>query len=74
MEFLSQRYALTASEAEVALLLSGGESVKSIAQIRGSTVQTVRTQIKRAMHKMEVHRQVDVVRIVLQFALDSAQR
>lgn len=66
LERLSERFRLTESEAEIAILLSVGETVKSISRIRGSTVLTVRTQIKRAMHKMEVHRQVDLVRLVLQ--------
>lgn len=73
IQMLTERFGLTVAEGEIALLLSAGETVKTIAEIRDRTMLTVRTQIKRAMHKMDVHRQVDLVRLVLQTLQEGAR-
>jgi DNA-binding CsgD family transcriptional regulator len=67
---LAAKYGVTAAEADVAIQIGKGESLKSIAHDRGSTVGTVRTQLKRTMRKMGVNRQAQLVRRVMLLAGD----
>jgi DNA-binding CsgD family transcriptional regulator len=58
---LQAAYALTSAEADIALQLSAGKSVESIATCREVTVGTVRAQIKTLLAKVGVNRQVELV-------------
>jgi DNA-binding CsgD family transcriptional regulator len=58
---LQAAYALTSAEADIALQLSEGKSVESIAVSREVAVGTVRAQIKTLMAKVGVNRQVELV-------------
>jgi DNA-binding CsgD family transcriptional regulator len=57
---------LTPAEARVVAQLAAGDDAKAIARRHGTALETVRTQIQRAMEKMGVHRQIDLVRMVLE--------
>lgn len=64
-ERLSTRLGLTPTEAEVSLLLAEGLSTAEISAQRGTSVQTVRNQIKQALAKAGCRRQTELVRLVL---------
>ncbi|TNC52359.1 hypothetical protein FHG66_02115 [Rubellimicrobium rubrum] len=63
---LMARLGLSRSEAEVTLALAKGATLAEIAEGRGVARVTVRDQIRAAMGKASVHRQVDLVRLVLE--------
>ena len=58
---LRAAYALTAAEADVALLLCEGLEPAVIAQRRGCAVATVRSQMKALFAKTHTERQVELV-------------
>lgn len=60
-DMLVQAWGLTPVEAQVALLLHGGATIAAIAQHRGTSIHTVRHQVKSAMMKSESTRQLDLV-------------
>lgn len=61
---LMRRLGLSRAEAEIVLRMSDGATPEEIAQARGASIHTVRNQIKSALSKSDVHRQVDLVRLV----------
>ena len=61
-KLIQNAYALSASEAEIAFYLASGKSPKDIAERRGSSILTVRTQIKHLIDKMACKDIPDVVR------------
>lgn len=56
---------LTPAEARVAVLLTEGHPLKRIAQMTHLSIHTVRSQVKSALNKQGLHRQVDLVRRVM---------
>jgi DNA-binding CsgD family transcriptional regulator len=60
-ERLRTLFGLTAAEAAIACELAAGHSLEGIAQMRGSSVQTVRVQLKAVAAKMGVSRQAEIV-------------
>lgn len=62
---LSRIYGLTAAEGELLADLVAGHTAQEIAGRRHASVHTVRTQVKTVMKKLDVSRQVDLIRIVL---------
>lgn len=58
------RFGITATEADVVLLIMEGLSPNDISHQRGVSVHTTRNQLKSAMSKMDVRRQVDLVRLL----------
>jgi len=62
---LRQIYLLSPSEAQLAEALVHGKSLKAFAEERGTTLNTVRTQLKTMAAKVGAKRQVDVVRCIL---------
>lgn len=56
---------LTPAEARVAVLLAEGHPLKRIAQMTDLSIHTVRSQVKSALAKQNLHRQVDLVRRVM---------
>ena len=58
---LSRLYGLTASEADFARELVRGHSVESAAAVRGISVQTARTHLKRVFLKTETNRQAQLI-------------
>jgi len=63
-EALSTLYDLTPSEADIAIRMNLGLSLAQIADIRGVSVQTVRSQIKTLYQKTGTSRQSDLVALV----------
>ncbi|WP_159982466.1 MULTISPECIES: helix-turn-helix transcriptional regulator [unclassified Novosphingobium] len=61
---LRQLFALTEAEADVALLLSRGEPASRIAILRGTSLQTVRTQVRTVMGKMACSRQAELTALI----------
>lgn len=62
---VSERLGISASEAEVAVLLAGGRTVGEIATLRHRTVESVRWHLKQMYGKLGVRRQAELVRTVL---------
>lgn len=58
----AQLYGFTASETAVVLLLLQGLTVDQTARERGSSVSTVRSQVRALLHKTGHERQVDMLR------------
>jgi DNA-binding CsgD family transcriptional regulator len=57
-------FGLTNAEAQIAVSLANGQSVDQIALDRSSGSQTVRSQVKAIMSKLNTHRQSEVASIV----------
>jgi len=64
-DLMASFYDLTIAEAELAALLSAGHSIEEAAEVRGVTLHTTRTQLKRVFSKTGVNRQSDLVRLIL---------
>ncbi|MEP5153074.1 LuxR C-terminal-related transcriptional regulator [Planktotalea sp.] len=64
-DILNNAFKLTKAEQGVVRKLTEGHDVKSIAASRGTTVGTVREQIKSIIAKMNLRSQADVVRFAL---------
>jgi DNA-binding CsgD family transcriptional regulator len=69
-DLLMQSYALTAAETELAALFDTGASLVDIAERRGVSMSTVRTQLYTLMAKLDVNRQADLARLLRQYRLD----
>lgn len=63
-------YALTPAEADLAELLDTGASPTDIADRRGVSITTVRTQLYALMAKLDVKRQTDLARLLRQYRRD----
>ncbi|MHB9880599.1 alpha/beta fold hydrolase [Pacificimonas sp. ICDLI1SI03] len=61
---LSQAFDLTRAEIEITQLLFATRDTAQIAERRGASVHTVRTQLKTIFHKTDTASQVDLVRLV----------
>ncbi|WP_376696943.1 helix-turn-helix transcriptional regulator [Wenzhouxiangella sp. EGI_FJ10305] len=61
VEALIQRFSLTPAEAEIVREVIGGESLRSLAEDKGLSYETVRSQLKSAMTKNGWHRQTEMV-------------
>ncbi len=58
---LQLAYGLTSTEADVALALATGQSPEAVAAARGTSLSTVRTQIRSLFTKLNVHRQSELI-------------
>ncbi|MDJ0921738.1 MAG: alpha/beta hydrolase [Henriciella sp.] len=67
-EALVQAFGLSLAEADVAAALAGGDAPAEIARNRGSSINTVRTQIKKILRKLDANNIPDLVRILCGFA------
>lgn len=63
-ERVMQVLSLSRSEAEIVLALGAGSTPREIADARGTSIHTVRNQIKAALGHAEVRRQADLLRLV----------
>lgn len=63
---LEDIFALSAAEAEVAVCLVNGLKLSDIAEYKGVSTETVRTQVKNIFHKLGVSKQQEVIRVILQ--------
>lgn len=66
---LSREYGLTPAECSVAAQLAQGLTVREIAASTGRRENTVRWHVRNLHAKLGVHRQADVVRLVLSTAV-----
>ena len=57
-------YGLTTAEAELALALAGGDSLRLVAGRRGVSINTVRNQLSAVFDKTGQRRQQDLVRLI----------
>jgi DNA-binding CsgD family transcriptional regulator len=71
---LRSLFALTDAEAAITARLIEGQSVREIADQRGTSEQTVRTQIKLILEKTQSARQVDLLRLQRLFAAKTGAR
>ena len=62
---LGDLYDLSPAEAELAALLSEGESLEGAASLRGVGISTARSQLKAIFRKTDTRRQGDLVALVL---------
>ena len=62
---LQTRYGLTAAEAAFALEIAKGDGKPAAAERRGITFATARTHLSRIFDKTGVHRQAELVRLIL---------
>ena len=62
---LMRVFDLTPAEANLAREIARGASVTEYARLQGLSVETVRTRMKDVLQKTGVHRQVDLVRLLL---------
>ncbi len=58
-------YSLTHSEAELVRLLSQGNSLEEAAEVRGVSINTIRSHLRNIFLKTDTRRQGDLVRLVL---------
>lgn len=63
-EMLSNTYELTPAEAQVAISLVNGLKPEGIAEMKGVTLSTVRSQIRAIYKKLGVNQQTDLVKIL----------
>jgi DNA-binding CsgD family transcriptional regulator len=61
---LQQAYGLSRAEADIAMRLADGDTIREISDRRASAVGTVRVQVKSVLSKMGARRQGEVVRTV----------
>lgn len=66
LDIISEFYGLTRAEAGVAIAISNGYTVSAYARLNGITEHTVRTQIKHIFQKLNISRQVELVKILMQ--------
>jgi len=66
LQLLRHVYGLTPAEVKVALAIAEGETIRSYAERRGLSRNTVATQLKRAFDKTGLRRQSELVRWLLQ--------
>jgi DNA-binding CsgD family transcriptional regulator len=62
---LRSLYGLTRAEAALARRIAAGESVRDVAGGNGVAKSTVRNQLQAAMQKLNVHRQAELVAVVV---------
>lgn len=64
-DVLEDLYQLTPAEAELVQLISEGRSLEEVAEVRGVTMNTVRSQLKQVFSKTDTNRQGELVHLVL---------
>jgi DNA-binding CsgD family transcriptional regulator/PAS domain-containing protein len=62
-DVLRSCFRLTPAECRVALLLYDGRTPKQVAELLGVSINTVRSQIKAVLSKVDVRRQAELVRV-----------
>jgi DNA-binding CsgD family transcriptional regulator len=65
-DFLKDLFDLTPAEAAVAMRILSCDGLKSVADSLGVTLSTVRVHLQRVFEKTEVHRQSELVRLLLE--------
>lgn len=68
-DLLRQSYELSPAEVELAVALDRGGAIRDIAERRGVAITTVRTQLYALMSKLDVNRQIDLIRLLRQYRM-----
>lgn len=68
-DLLRQSYNLSPAEIDLAVALDRGAAVRDIAMQRGVAITTVRTQLYALMGKLDVNRQIELIRLLRQYRL-----
>jgi DNA-binding CsgD family transcriptional regulator len=66
-EVLKQSYRLTSAELDIAIAVDNGHSIREVAERRGVSISTVRSQLYGLMSKMAVKRQSDLMHLLGQY-------
>jgi DNA-binding CsgD family transcriptional regulator/pimeloyl-ACP methyl ester carboxylesterase len=61
---LAQAYGMTRSEVEICRLVFELRELDEVAQVRGVSIDTVRTQIKRIFVKLDIHSKAELVKLL----------
>ncbi len=61
---LSKAFGLTRAEIEVCRLLFANRELEAVARLRSTTIETVRSQVKRILNKTDVHSKVALMRLL----------
>ena len=64
---IQQGFGLSQAESEIAVRLAGGGTVSDVAVMRGTSVATVRSQVKTLLAKMNLTSQVELVATIARF-------
>lgn len=64
-ETVQEAFGLTVAEVEIVRGITLGQPVRDIAEARGRSTETVRTQVRSILAKTETHSQSELVRVVL---------
>ena len=64
-----QSYGLTEAESDLALALDRGTTLPDIAERRGVSITTIRTQLYSLMAKLDVNHQTALVRLLRQYRI-----
>jgi DNA-binding CsgD family transcriptional regulator len=67
--YMQQAYALTPTECSIMKALLKNKNIGDIAEMRGTTLETARSQLKLILQKTGTHSQVELARLLI--ALDS---
>lgn len=70
---LQAAFGLTAAEIDVVQQLTMTTSLQEVADLRGRSIATVRTQLKTILHKTETKSQVELVRLILSMSALSSR-
>ena len=62
---MQEAFTLTDAEIEIVRAITEGKQLKDIAEARGRSVETVRTQLRSILAKTETHSQSELVRVTL---------
>ncbi len=65
---LSKSFGLSSAECAVLEMLIGGSTTTQIANIRNTSVETVRTQVRSVLRKTEAHSQTELIRMAAALA------
>lgn len=68
IDLIKSAHNLTSSEAQIAIMLVKGFTREEIAKMRHSSIQTVRTQLKRIFDKLEISREIELAAKLALFA------
>jgi DNA-binding CsgD family transcriptional regulator/PAS domain-containing protein len=71
-EILQALFGLTPAEAWLVGELLNGRDLKEIAECKGVSMNTVRTQLKSILHKTGTRRQAELIALVLKYTIDVA--
>ena len=69
---LRSEYGLTATESEIAVRMASGETVRQFADRSGITYATARTHLARTFHKLGVHSQAELCRLMIRYRFDGS--